>query len=398
MQVRAAFLVGVVLQLFVATSAWAETWDCEILPKEQKEEIDPQSGARVIFVTTNPAADTNFYIYERCFLHDDRLMLFNSQRFGRADLMGYLTETGELVRLTPAADKGVGLRMASIKGDRLYVFRGSSIYEWMIDLRTDPHTAVSVTERKLMDLPEGAEPQSSLDENCDGTMLAFGYSLDKETYLGFFDLVGGQLLPPARVAFKLGHLQFHRQRPDVVSFCRSYGTDLAPLDPQEPRHARIWTMNVGTRQPVPAFYQVPGELATHECWWVNDQMTFIGGFPHKNGQVDGAVKILDFKTGDIRVIGQGAWVEGMSGKELAKYNWWHASGSPDGRWVAADNWHGIVALFNAKTTEQKILTTGHRTYGSGQHPHVGWDTKGRYVEFTSNKFGNPDVCLVAVPK
>lgn len=393
-----AFSIAIVLQLFVATAAWAETWDCEILPKEQKEEVDPQSGTRVIFVTTNPAVDTNFYFHERCFLHDDRLMLFNSQRPGHGGLMGYLTETGELVRLTPASGKGVGSPVASRKGDRLYGFRGDSIYEWIVDLRTTPHTAVSVTERKLVDLPEGMHPQTGLNENSDATMLAFGCGRDDENYLGFFDLVGGKVLPAVRVPFKPGHLQCHWQRPDMVSICQVYGTDVAPLDPNVPRHARIWTMSVGSRAPVPAFYQVPGEIATHECWWVNDQMTFIGGFHHDNNREEGAVKVLDFKTGEIRVIGQGAWVEGMSGKELAQYNWWHAAGSPDGRWVAADNWHGIVALFNAKTTEKKILVTGHRTYGSGQHLHVGWDTKGRYVEFTSNKLGNPDVCLVAVPQ
>ena len=146
----------------------------------RKEEADPQSGARVFYVTTNPAVDTNFYFHERCFLHDDRLMLFNSQRPGHGGLMGYLTETGELVRLTPASGKGVGSPVASRKGDRLYGFRGDSIYEWVVDLRTTPHTAVSVTERKLVDLPEGMHPQTGLNENSDATMLAFGCGRDDE--------------------------------------------------------------------------------------------------------------------------------------------------------------------------------------------------------------------------
>jgi len=104
------------------------------------------------------------------------------------------------------------------------------------------------------------------------------------------------------------------------------------------------------------------------------------------------------KTGEIRIIGAGAWLPGIEAKELSKVNWWHASGSPDGRWVAGDNWHGIIALFDAKTTEKRILTSGHRTYGHGAHPHVGWDLFGKSVEFTSNKFGNPDVCIGMIPK
>jgi hypothetical protein len=58
-----------------------------------------------------------------------------------------------------------------------------------------------------------------------------------------------------------------------------------------------------------------------------------------------------------------------------------------------------LALFNARTTERRILTTGHRIYGGkGPHLHAGWDLNGEYVEFTSTKYGNADVCLVAVPK
>ena len=177
------------------------------------------------------------------------------------------------------------------------------------------------------------------------------------------------------------------------------GGDWAPLDPADPYRARIWTLNAHSRQAIPAFHQVPGELATHECWWVNDQMTFLGGFHHEGDREEGTVKVLDFKTGEIRIIGPGAWVAGVPGTQLSQANWWHASGSPDGKWVVADNWHGTVALFNARTTQRRILTTGHRVYGSkGLHPHAGWDLKGEYVEFTSNRHGNPDVCLVEIPR
>jgi hypothetical protein len=51
--------------------------------------------------------------------------------------------------------------------------------------------------------------------------------------------------------------------------------------------------------------------------------------------------------------------------------------------VAADNWHGIIAIFDAKTTRMYILTIGHRTYGRGAHPHMGWNLESKSVEFTS---------------
>lgn len=99
------------------------------------------------------------------------------------------------------------------------------------------------------------------------------------------------------------------------------------------------------------------------------------GSTDEGDREEGSVKVLDFRTGEIRILGAGAWVDGVPGAQLSKVNWWHAAGSPDGRWVVADNWHGTVALFRAKTTQQRILTTGHRTYGSqGLHLHAGWDS------------------------
>ena len=69
-----------------------------------------------------------------------------------------------------------------------------------------------------------------------------------------------------------------------------------------------------------------------------------------------------------------------------------------GRWVAADNWHGDIMLFEGKTSRPRLLTAGHRTYGKGEHPHVGWDRAGRQVVFTSHLLGSPDVCVATVPE
>jgi hypothetical protein len=397
---RKAFIILALFLASIAPVCPSETWECEVLPPEQRVEVDPESGARVIFATTSPAADTNFYFHERCFLWNNRMMLFVSDRFGRGEVMGYLLDTGELIRFLRPEDPGIGGRVASVQGDRLYVVKERAIYEWKLAIALTPKTAVSLTERKLATFPDGANQRSSLDENCDGSLLTFAYELGGAHHIGFCNTVTGEMLPATQLGFKLDHLQFHRHRPDVVSFSRTYetGGDWAPIDPVDPYRARIWTMNVAAREPIPSFYQVPGELATHECWWVNDQMTFIGGYHHEGDREDGIVKVLDFKTGEIRIIGQGAWVEGAPGTELAKVNWWHASGSPDGKWVVADNWSGIVALFNGKTTEKKILSSNHRVYGGGHHLHAGWDLKGKHVELTSNRFGNPDVCIIDVPE
>src|SRR5262252_6624721 len=89
---------------------------------------------------------------------------------------------------------------------------------------------------------------------------------------------------------------------------------------------------------------------------------------------------------------------GPAPKDVAKRNWWHAAGSPDGNWIAADNWHGDIMLFEGKTTRPHLLTAGHRTYGQGEHPHVGWDRKGEKVIFASHMLGDLNVCVATIPK
>jgi len=394
--IRTQFVLALAIVLHAA--AFATTWDCEILPSEQQVITDKQSGAKIIFATTDPASDQNLYFHDRCFLLENRLALFISDRFQRSEIMGYLLDTGELVRLNRSEDTPASNPLASIKGDKLFVTKENCIYQWQLRITTQSQTAVRITERKLVELPAGAQTTPSLAENCDGSLLSFIYEAEGADYIAFYNFAANEVRPPTQIAFSTQHLQFHWNRPDLLSFCRSYGNDHAPLDPNEPRHARIWFMNVDTRVPTPAFYQVPGELATHECWWRNDQMTFIGGHHQIEDREEGHVKLFDLKTGDIRIIGAGAWWEEGTASQVAKMNWWHAAGSPNGKWVAADNWHGIIALFDAKTTEKKILTTGHRTYGKGNHLHVGWDLTGKHVEFTSNRHGNPDFCLAVIPE
>ena len=390
---RKRYLLAVFLLLSVVP-ALGQTWQCEILPSERIVEKDEGSGARIIFVTTDLASDNNLYFHDRCWMFDQQLMLFNSDRTGRKEIFGYIASTGALVRFNRPEDPAAFNPVASAKGDRLYVFKENKVCEWKVELVEKPDWKVFVSERKICDLPPGAKPIHSLNENSDRSLISIGYVLNGLYHIDVANIKSGKISHIAALNFQIQHLQFSWERPDLLSFARSYGSDTAPDDPDEPPHARIWLVNVLTKAPVPLFYQVPGELVTHECWWVHDQITFIGGYRPEESHV----KVIDIMTGEIRIIGAGAWLEGVTARELSKVNWWHASGSPDGRWVAADNWHGTIAIFDGRTTRKRILTSGHRTYGKGAHPHVGWDLNSTSVEFTSNKLGHPDVCIAELPE
>ena len=89
----------------------------------------------------------------------------------------------------------------------------------------------------------------------------------------------------------------------------------------------------------------------------------------------------------------------MDDEAVSKRNWWHASGSPDGRWAAGYNWHGDIMIFEGLTTRPHLLTVGHRIYGTGPHPEVGWDRKGDQVVFGGSvKLGEgTHVCVATIP-
>ena len=391
---RRGLLLCAALMLWVAVLK-ANTWNADILPPEQRIETDAESGARVIFITTDKSNDTNLYFHDRSWLLENQIMLFMSDRSGRNELYAYVANTGHLARLNRKMDAPAYGAVASRNGDRIYVIRDNTVLEWRVQLSGENTPVLEIAERKICDFPAGSAPFGSLNENSDGTLLSVGYMKDDQPHIAVVNireqLMETILQPDQRM---IQHIQFSRERPDLLSFAVGYGSDTAPLDTSAPAHARIWFLNIHIKMAVPAFYQKPGELVTHECWWVNDQMTFIGG--HLPGEAH--VKVLDLKTNEIKIIGAGAWWEGASDRALAQVNWWHASGSPDGKWVAADNWHGTISIFNAKTTQKKILTAGHRVYGGGAHPHVGWDLNGKSVVFGSNKNGNPDVCIAFIPE
>jgi hypothetical protein len=160
---------------------------------------------------------------------------------------------------------------------------------------------------------------------------------------------------------------------------------------------RLWVVDIRDRKPWCPYRQGNDGVVTHESWWVNDQILFCGGI-HQKPTEDSHLKLIDMRAGTIRIIGEGSWWPNAEAKDIAKRNWWHASGSEDGRWVAGDNWHGDIMLFDSKTARPHSLTTGHRTYGKGEHPEVGWDRKGRQVLFGSHKVGDVTVCITTIPE
>jgi hypothetical protein len=379
-----ALVVGLQFVVHAETGSRALT----VLPPEHQKAVDDQTGAELTYLTTDPAKDSNLYFHQRSWLSDGSMILFVSER-ASGGLMGYLTATGELIRIDGDGPRFEGMTAA---GDRPAVLaaRGDELVEvtFAVKLTDDPaktRSEVTAHERTIAKIPprSGAE----VGENSDNKLVAIGGSWADSNKPGVMlvDETTGEARKICDIDPAIqygGHLQWSHTDPNIMSFAAV--------------STRLWIIDIRNPEPKPIYKEAPGELVTHESWWVNDQLLFCGGTHPKPAQ-DADVKVMDTHTGVIRIVGAGAWWPDATAEELARVNWWHSDGSDDGRWVVADNWYGDIMLFEGKTTRPHLLTQNHRTYGKGDHPHVGFDRAGKQVVFTSSKLGNSNVCVATIP-
>ena len=367
----------------------ANNWQCQVVPPEHEITTDPETGAKVVFITSDTSKDVNLYFDLNCWFNDLSMMVFYSDRMGRNELFGYLTKTGEIVRIQSAEHSTAGSATVDYQTNDIYVVRDNIIYQWNVSVEifdnANTSSIVNVKERKIASAPEETSFFMGLTESADGRYLSSGlnYHGKEEQDIVAVDIQTGEIKTLLSGWKKISHVQFSKYNPNLLRFSHS--------------PHRMWYID--TREPGVAnklHKQEPDELVTHEDWWVNDQMTFCGGYQKEHSHV----KLIDLKTQTTRIIGAGTWWKEGTPFELSKYNWWHASGSRNGNWVATDNWHGHVAIIDIRTSHLRLLTTWHRPYGfvGIAHPHVGWAPDSKSVEFTSHKRGNPDVCIAYLPE
>lgn len=403
------------LAVLACAAALAEsTYPLEVFPPEQRRMTDPRTGVELLFLTTDPGNDSNLYFHDRSWLEDESVILFTSSR-AKGGLMGWVRATGELIRFhTPKG--GLGGATAAAMGRSVLAWRGRSLVRVSLAIQYSDAPAtrpsrVTAVERVLCTLP-GDGGTTAISASCDGKYAAFGLSGFADTNRGpsiyRVNLKTGALTEVCRLPQPPGyasHVQWSRTNPNLLSFAGAHGPtgDVAGPVHQSSgpedyagRWQRLWVVDIRDGIPRNVYFAEEGELVTHESWWRNDQMLFCGG-KSPTASVLSHVKALDIHTGEVRVVGAGTWWPEGTPAETARLNWWHAAGTPDGRWVAADNWHGDIMLFEGKTTRPHLLTAGHRTYGKGEHPHVGWDRKGEKVVFASHLLGNLDVCVATIP-
>ncbi|MBI3117169.1 MAG: hypothetical protein HYZ00_00685, partial [Candidatus Hydrogenedentes bacterium] len=317
-------------------------------------------------------------------------------------LYGYIEATGELCRLQQPDKPVQSDTTASVFGNRLFVARDRQVCEWSIDVAPGAgteKTRVSVSERIIGPLPELPGSVSGLNENSDGTLLVLGFTAQPPapSHIVWMDRQTGAVRQKVVVEAAIQHIQASATQPGLVMFTRD-STDRAVTLQSGTLAQRMWLVSLEKPEPWKLYPQLEGELVTHEHFWTEDRVVFCTGIPRAGYAEESHVKVIDINTGSARIICPGSWWPGGSPEEVAKLNWWHCAGAPNGRFVAADNWHGVIAIASGLSARYRVLTSGHRTYGSGPHPHVGWDPTGYRVVFASNQRGNSDVVIAELPE
>ena len=381
-------------------------WECDMFPVEHRVTSDETSQAKVVFVTSAENHDTNFYFHQRSWLADSSVLFFKRSFVDHWELFGYIERTGELFRVQKPEHHIQAEPTASNAANSLYVVHGNVLSEWTVSVSIPSpnrvRSEVRVREREVALLPTDGAGLSGISESSDGKGVIVGFfqEVSPRSRIVWVDRESGELKEIMATEDVIYHVQASWETAGLVMFSRVYaGTDdRAPLDFPDGSYSRLHAADLSEREPWPLYPQEAGELVTHENWWVNDQVTFFGGLQKEGNSEEAHMKVLDTRTGMTRILGAGAWWPGGTPMEVSNRNWWHGSGAPTGRFAAADNWHGKIGIFSAKTARTRILARGHRTYGKGEHPHPGWDPTGSKVVFTSNRYGNADVCIGYLPE
>jgi oligogalacturonide lyase len=333
---------------------------------------DEKTGALVRRLTSGDSRDEVIYQTHPMWVSGMDYLVFNSDRSGHGMQPHILDSRTGTIR--PLADQPVADYVVARKSAAIYVLRDDAI--WAHD--TTRAFLDNAPGRWIADWPEGVGHQGMLSLDATERVLYAGATFEPEKRWGIIalDLPRGTWRTIVEVDFLVGHVQANPEIPGVVSFCWETGGDA----PQ-----RTWLVDARDGIARPFYKETYEEWVTHEAWWGPDRMLFtIWPYDDARKAQPHGVGVVDRATGEHRIYYQ------MPA--------WHTAGSPDGRWVMADDFERNLWLIDPSTGERRLLTQGHNTKGVDTHPHASFTPDSKGIVFTSSKFGNADVFLVEIPE
>jgi oligogalacturonide lyase len=412
-------------------------------PSERKVITDPVTGAELIFLTSTPASDSKIYQTHNQWTSDGEWIIFNSARVKR-EAMAVNEKSGVIVQVTQGGYWGTLL--VARKSMKLYYMKLST--DWrgpreiievnLTKLFTDSKAGTlkdeSEYQRVCGSIP--AEFRASGDMALDGDEQWIWFRVGKEEAtkhlqqgtkiednfgprnmgagpggVAGMNIQTGEIKYVVSVGFQIGHIQSNPWVPGQIEFCWETGGK----SPQ-----RTWIVNSDGSGLRPLYPESPYEWVTHEVVITPDEVAFaIMGhrkIPGTSGVVPAGTDVHGANPGQEIEWGPSGTREKPTGLSVVSINtkkmfiagqipfgsgFWHVTGSPDGRFLAGDNFAREIYLIYRHSHEMILLSAGHKQTAQ-DHPHPTFKPDGTEIEIQSAMLSEDgksmNICIIPLPK
>ena len=352
---------------------------------EWRKTILPETGREVWQITTDSAGSVACYFERQAFTSDDEYLVFSSPREGdwrlyRADL-----STGAISPLSPEG-RNINEDDYTLHpdGKRACYLDGSVLYG--IDVNTRD-------ERILFDFTGKLTGRLSFSGSftADGNYTLMRVSKDKLKQIHRINLKSGEiLLVHEQDTGTFSHALINPADPDIISYVPGPDTQNDMSLPMEKR-ARTWKINLKDSTNGPYLTCPYGFRATHESWSFDGDRFF---FFRKSvpGWKPVTICSIDREGGDLH--------EYLTSDTIRLG---HGISSRDGKWFVSDSQdpgRNPLYLLNLESGEHTLIAWPDASIEDGHskftHVHPFFSPTGRYVCYTSDFGGTPQVYVVPV--
>jgi Tol biopolymer transport system component len=344
------------------------------------KETDERTGREVWQITSHDSASEACYFEAQAFTSDDKYMVFSSKRTGEWQFYRCDLESGALKKLTDVRDLSLRYTMHP-DGKRIFYIDGSALCAIDVyDLRIDT----------LLDLDKSGleRPQMANSFSADGRYALVNSRTESGMSIYRTNLISGKMEHVLTWEGRYSHALINPVYPHLVTFVPYPDTQNDMSLPMDKR-ARTWMANMESGEVKPFLTCPYGFRATHESWSSDGERFF---FYKKSVPGWMPVSIASIsKAGDD-------WREYYTNDTIRLG---HGRASDDGKWFISDGQdpgYNPLVLLNLETGEPVFLCWADASIRDGHsahaHVHPSFSSSGRFITYTSDKTGTPQVYVV----
>jgi oligogalacturonide lyase len=364
----------------------SESYVGRIVPSERKTWIDETSKYEIT-QWTSKGESTHPYFTNESFIDDDAALIF-SERTGKKQLYKLNLVNGEMIQMTNAEH----FRSMDflIKKKMLWYLDGKVLMS--LDVQT-------LESEEIYNFEKWPYTIGSFTVTCDAKFFVFSSNQKQQApddcgygpYVIYrLNLSDKSIIPLTHITgFNIGHLQANPVDPTLILYCWQWeALGRKKLVGDTP--IRIWWVNIDGTDGGP-FQQPFGLHRTHESWTPDGKyVTYSGDF--RFGLQKGR-EVLGLQSIDGSV------------NKMYDATVWHAHQN-----LFKDNKHWIADKFKHDERDLVMFTRGEDKMekteilfhhasswdGQGSHPHPRFSPNGKYILFSTDRTGNPQVYSVKV--